>query len=228
MTGVLVSAHRGGAGDDHRIENTLIAYERAIALGCDYVEIDIRRSADGRFVVIHDLDVESEPSVIEGERLEDVLACLKGRAKAHVDLKFAGGELAAVVDIVEELGADNIVITTAEDESIPRLFDWSRQYAPELLIGLSTSPRAGGATLRDRIHAWFPRRRLRRSGANVVVAQHTLARFWLRSYAHRKGLPLLVWTVDEPTALARWMNDSRTWMVTTNYPKRAFAARRQD
>lgn len=222
MTGVLVSAHRGGAGADHALENTIAAYERAIALGCDYIEFDVRRSADGHFVVIHD-----EVSPVEGVRLDDVLACLKGRAKAHVDLKFAGGELAAIVDIITELGADNIVITTAEDESIPTLLEWSREYAPELLIGLSSSPRDGGATLKDRVESWFPRWRLRRSGANVVVAQHVWARFWLRSWARRRGLPLLVWTVDDPKDLARWVNDPQTWMVTTNYPERAFAARHQ-
>ena len=217
-----MSAHRGGAGDDHTLENTLIAYERAIALGCDYVEFDVRRSGDGTFVVIHD-----EPSVVEGERLDDVLATLKGRVKAHVDLKFAGGELAAVVDIVAELGTDNVVITTAEDESIPTLVEWSREHAPGLLIGLSSSARDGGSTLGDRIEAMFPRRRLRRSGANVVASHHLLARWWLRSYARRRGLPLLVWTVDKPADLARWMNDPHTWMLTTNYPERAFAARRQ-
>lgn len=222
MTDVLVSAHRGGAGDNRALENTLAAYERAIALGCDYVEFDVRRSADGHFTVMHDL-----PSIVEGVRLEDVLACLRNRVKAHVDLKFAGGELAAIVDIVEQLGTENIVITTAEDESIPTLLEWSRTYAPGLLIGLSSSSRDGGARFRDRIGSCFPRWRLRRSGANVVVAHHQLARLWLRSYAHRRGLPLLVWTVDRPADLDRWMNDSRAWMVTTNYPERAFISRRQ-
>lgn len=220
MTGVLVSAHRGGAGDDHRLENTIAAYEHAIALGCDYIEFDVRRAADGHFFVMHD-----RVSPVEGVALGDVLACLKGRVKAHVDLKFSGGELAAIVDIITEIGADNIVVTTAEDESLPTLLAWSREYAPELLIGLSSSARDGGATLRDRIESWFPRRRLRRSGANVVVAHHLWARFWLRSYARRRGLPLLVWTVDDPAALARWVNDAQTWMVTTNYPARALAAR---
>ncbi len=44
----LVSAHRGGAGDDRSAQNTLAAFEAAIALGCDYVEFDVRLTADGR------------------------------------------------------------------------------------------------------------------------------------------------------------------------------------
>ncbi len=96
------------------------------------------------------------------------------------------------------------------------------------MIGLSTSARGDGLRRRDRIAAWFPRRRLRRSGANVVVAHRVWARWWLRSYARRRGLPLLVWTVDTPAELQRWVNDPHTWLVTTNYPERALAARRQD
>lgn len=222
MSRILVSAHRGGAGDDHEQENTLASFERAIALGCDFIEFDVRRAADGHFVILHD-----EPVIIEGVSLDDTLATLKGRAKAHVDLKFAGGEIAAIADIVSELGPANVIITTAEDESVPAILNWSHTYAPGLLVGLSSSARAGGVKLRDRIAAWFPRRRLRLSGANLVVSHHVLARFWLRSYARRRGLPLLVWTVDEPAELARWMNDPECWMVTTNYPERAFGARRQ-
>lgn len=48
----LVFAHRGGAG--LWPENTLYAYERAVAMGVDALEIDIHSSADGALVIMHD------------------------------------------------------------------------------------------------------------------------------------------------------------------------------
>jgi glycerophosphoryl diester phosphodiesterase len=48
--------HRGAAG--HAPENTLGAIERAIQLGVDFVELDIRRSQDGELVVLHDPRVD--------------------------------------------------------------------------------------------------------------------------------------------------------------------------
>lgn len=52
----LVIAHRGGA--QLRPENTLAAFEHALALGADVLEMDVRASAEGEIVVIHDATVE--------------------------------------------------------------------------------------------------------------------------------------------------------------------------
>jgi glycerophosphoryl diester phosphodiesterase len=45
-------AHRGGAG--LRVENTLAAFERAIALGAHGAELDVHLTCDGQVVVHHD------------------------------------------------------------------------------------------------------------------------------------------------------------------------------
>ena len=52
----LISAHRGG--NTLAPENTLDAYEAALALGVDFVEVDVRETKDHRFVANHDDTVE--------------------------------------------------------------------------------------------------------------------------------------------------------------------------
>ncbi len=52
MTRPLVIAHRGFS--KRYPENTLAAFEAAIAAGADMIELDLTLSADGEFVVIHD------------------------------------------------------------------------------------------------------------------------------------------------------------------------------
>ena len=54
--GTLVIAHRGGAA--LRPENTLEAFAHAAALGADVLEMDVRATADGAIVVIHDATLE--------------------------------------------------------------------------------------------------------------------------------------------------------------------------
>lgn len=66
-----IIAHRGASA--HAPENTLAAFERAIALGADEVELDVRLSADGRIVAFHD------------DRLDDKTA-LRGRVR-HYDAR---------------------------------------------------------------------------------------------------------------------------------------------
>ena len=54
--GVLVIAHRGGRG--LWPENTLYAFERAVDLGVDVLEMDIHSTKDGVLVVMHDSTVD--------------------------------------------------------------------------------------------------------------------------------------------------------------------------
>jgi glycerophosphoryl diester phosphodiesterase len=52
----LVIAHRGGR--DLGPENTLYTFQRAVDLGVDVLEMDVHRTQDGKFVVLHDTTVD--------------------------------------------------------------------------------------------------------------------------------------------------------------------------
>ena len=63
-----VTAHRG-AHEPFPLgapENTLAAYQKAIDLGVDYVEIDARRTKDGSFVCVHNDNVDAYASGATG------------------------------------------------------------------------------------------------------------------------------------------------------------------
>jgi len=53
---VVVTAHRGFSGQCP--ENTLEAFEQAVALEADFVEFDVRSSRDGAIVIMHDATVD--------------------------------------------------------------------------------------------------------------------------------------------------------------------------
>ncbi len=52
----LVWAHRGASG--YLPENTLPAFEKAIEMGADGIELDIHKTKDGQLVVIHDEKID--------------------------------------------------------------------------------------------------------------------------------------------------------------------------
>lgn len=74
-----VIAHRGASWD--LPENTLPAFERAIQLGADYVELDVHASPDGSLVVCHDRPRGGEL------RLEEAIDLLRGRVGVMCELK---------------------------------------------------------------------------------------------------------------------------------------------
>ncbi|HTN69342.1 MAG TPA: glycerophosphodiester phosphodiesterase family protein [Dysgonamonadaceae bacterium] len=73
--GVYVIAHRGA----HQLipENSLPAYQKAIDLGCDFVEIDVRTTKDGKFVSIHNSTIDAYTIGKKGRVKEFTLAELK-------------------------------------------------------------------------------------------------------------------------------------------------------
>jgi glycerophosphoryl diester phosphodiesterase len=52
----LIIAHRGASGS--RPENTLSAFSRALEIGVDRIEMDLRQTIDGEVVVIHDKTIQ--------------------------------------------------------------------------------------------------------------------------------------------------------------------------
>jgi glycerophosphoryl diester phosphodiesterase len=110
----LVVAHRGASADEP--ENTLRAFDAAVAAGADAVEFDVRMSADGHAVVIHDPEVDRTTDghglvrdlTLEGlkrlrvrsvsrERMEiptliEALSLLSSRVAIDVEIKNLPGE----------------------------------------------------------------------------------------------------------------------------------------
>lgn len=252
---VLVSAHRCGAGTDRTRENSRAALDEAVGLGVEYVEFDVQRLACGSLVLLHDDEVEVAGRRVPLDRLtlaelrrihpdvlgyDEVLRALAGRARAHVDLKFtsppaayavpsATHEVAAARRAVELLGADAVVVTTLEDDSVRAVRDWADAEGLDLLVGLSLGRSVRGLPVvrqvRTRWSELRPHLRLTGSRANLVVAKHTLARLGVAAYARRRGLPLLVWTVDTERSLRYWMRPGRAWLVTSNEPALALRVR---
>lgn len=73
--GVYVVAHRGA--HEGIPENTLPAYQRAIELGADFVEIDLRTTKDGQLVSIHNDSVDDYVAGVSGRVVEMTLAELR-------------------------------------------------------------------------------------------------------------------------------------------------------
>lgn len=77
----LIFGHRGAKA--HVTENTMPSFERALADGAEGVELDVRTSADGAVVVMHDPDLKRMTDGRDVRRCEQLLA----RELAEVELE---------------------------------------------------------------------------------------------------------------------------------------------
>jgi glycerophosphoryl diester phosphodiesterase len=235
----LISAHRFGAGRRVDLEHARATLDEALVVGVELVEMDVRRTSDGLFVLGHDPDLvadgESHPiRELTGElwrelhpyglTYADALGLLGDYVIAHVDMKIAepAHQVEALRAALAVLPPRRIVVTTGSEEAARALREWSGVRGLDLMIGLSLGRTVAGLPLRRqleiRLGELFPGRRYVRSRANLVVANHWLARISVARFARRRRLPLLVWTVDDRRSLGYWLRRKDVWAVTTNEP----------
>jgi len=121
-----ISAHR-------RDQRGLTGLSEAAESGAEYVELDIRRTGDGRLVVHHDPDLAGLPlKRLTYERVQELsprpvplvseaMQIIGGRAQGHLDLKERGCEHETVEMAIEAFGRDRFVVTTREVLSLVQI-----------------------------------------------------------------------------------------------------------
>lgn len=224
----LIDAHRGECG----IPGLPAAdrYGRAISMGVDFVEIDVRRSADGVYVNYHDDRTASGRAVRElsyaeltqelGAELltvDDVMELVDGRVGLHVDVKEVGDE-AAIVRLIQAGCAHSPVVFTGGDDSIRAI----KETFPLVRAGLTLGEDLDGAPpwrySRVRLSELFPGVRLRRCHADFTAVHQRLAGIRVLDYCARVHMPAWVWTVDDEMDVARFIHDPRVAVLISNRP----------
>ncbi|GKQ39498.1 glycerophosphodiester phosphodiesterase family protein [Streptomyces sp. A012304] len=232
-----VSAHRGGS--ERCGPATREAYEDALASGAEYVEFDIRRTADGVFVVHHDPRVgpagpplsaitHAELCARAGYAVpvvEEVMALAAGRLVGHLDLKETGYEREVIDLAVALLGRDGFVATTLEDRSVAEITRSFPGVRTALSLGRDRREIAPARLAATRAGELFPLRRLRACGAHGVAVHQRLARATVLRGAARNGLFTMVWTVNDDAGLRAFLADGRVDVLITDRPRRAVELR---
>jgi glycerophosphoryl diester phosphodiesterase len=149
-----VIAHRGASAE--LPENTLPAFERAIELGADFVELDVHAAPDGSAVVCHDVPRGGEP------RLEEVVELCAGRIGIMCELKSPWRyRRHGIVERVERVLPDDAVVLSFEPRALQRVRTLRR--IQHVGVGVSIRRAAGYAW---GVGFWDPR--VRRRGIELA------------------------------------------------------------
>ena len=187
---MLVIAHRGASWE--LPENTLPAFERAIEMGADAIELDVRADRDGRLVVTHDAVVPG----VAYPTLEEALDLCRSRIPVMVELKAPRRYRRhdVVARTVRLLGPDDALVCFQR-----AALEEARALRPGLRtvqhVGLSVSIRGA----RDAWAAGF---------ANARVTSRGIAT------ARALGLEALVYTVNDPARMLELARFGATGVFT--------------
>src|SRR4051812_29239409 len=223
-------AHRGGAGDAP--ENTLAAFEAAIALGCDHLETDVHATHDGALVAFHDavLDrVTDRAGAIADLDVAEVRAADAGHVFSPdggrtFPFRGRGVVVPTFEEILTRWPHARVVVDPKSDAAVEplaalldRLDAWERvcvgSFSDRRLARMralgrgractSMGPRAVAVARAAAATGRMPRQGAdclqippRAGGVGLVTARFVAA-------AHRAGLHVHVWTVNDAAQMRR-------------------------
>lgn len=207
----LVLGHRGAPRQAP--ENTIEGFSRALALGADGVELDVRRTVDGALVVRHDpsgpVGVWAEAAWADVRRrlpavpsLVEALDACSGKL-VNVEIKNATVEpdwdpdrrtAALVCKCLTGRGLrDEVLVSSFDAGSLRRVRELAPGVPTALLTATGDPLAALAAAAADGHAAVHPSRRQVRGGKAREVTQA----------AHERGLRVNVWTVNRPDEVRR-------------------------
>lgn len=191
----LLLAHRGHVGGKAAIENSIAAFAAARALGADGIETDLRLSADGQIVLVHDAHLPGGRPVARLTRAElearlgRPVATLEGaltawrRAYWNLEVK-APGVVEPLLEILRAAPPPGGCLVSSFDHSLLLPFvDLARVRAAALV---------GHLPLTD-THPW---QRLRDAGVSALVLPLDLASSDLMAGLAESGFALFAYGAE--------------------------------
>jgi glycerophosphoryl diester phosphodiesterase len=224
-----VIAHRGASGEYP--ENTLLAFAQGVEQGAEAIELDVRASADGMAVVIHDATLERTTTgtgPVAGHTAEQL-----GRVDAG-----AGEGVPTVGQVLERFPELPLLLEIKEASAAEPLLAVLREHGAErrvvvgafeasFLAPFRDSGIARTATRAEVAACWLWSRagiRMRWPGYGVLSVPEQSGRLRVVdpafvARARRARVPVHVWTVND-RAVAEHLRAVGVNGIITDYPAR--------
>ena len=228
-----VIAHRGY--HQRAPENTLKAVEDAIAIGADYVEIDLRTTNDGVLINMHDaslkrmcgidkqvnkltyaeiktLKVRDEQHPEFGEHaiptFEEILHFSKGRIAIYIDFKDA--DVLQTLDYIKQAQMENAVVVYVYTKT--QLDVW-RALAPQIPIIISLPEKVKSTKKMKEVLQAYP--------TNILDGNYKAYSSITVKAAQKSGVPVWADIQSASESSKQWKKAIKTGMkgLQTDHPK---------
>ena len=202
----LVIGHRGASGLV-QFENSFEAFQKAIDIGCDGIECDVRKTSDDILVINHNPNIGD--LIIKDHTYEELnnyttnlgytlptlietLKLVKDKILIDIELKEVGYEEKIVNEILSILPTNKFFVRSFFDEALIKIHKLNKDIRIILLTGLEHPKHL----LRTRYSEVYPKRRLKRCGAYAVSPYYKEMVMNYSKRLTRQGYPIITWTVN--------------------------------
>ena len=214
-----IVGHRGARGV--KPENTIAAIEYGINAGVDIVEVDVRRTKDGKLILLHDPDFKRftgraiKPEELDLKFIKENIT-IDGEPVATLDeaLETVNGRVGMFIEIKEPITTDDVLAAVLRHKALEwvaiiSFYDKALTTAKQLLPSVTT-----GLIYMKPPGRIFDAKKLE---ADFVLPYWKIATAKANYTAHKLGLKVVVWTInDEKTAME--MLERKADVMATDYP----------
>lgn len=227
MTLVTVYAHRGASAAEP--ENTIAAFRRAVAMGADGVELDVRRAAGGALVVHHDAHLPDGRAIVgltaadlpEHVPLLDAALDACAGVVVNVEIKNLQGDPdfdpddELVRPVLDACRGHDVLISSFNLRTIDRCHRQEPDVPTAYLAMVPPDREVAGRLVA----------RCRRHGHSVLHPHHAGVTDHLLDLCRSQGIQVNTWTVDDPERM-RALAALGVHGIVTNVPDVALATLR--
>jgi glycerophosphoryl diester phosphodiesterase len=204
---MLKIGHRGARA--YEPENTLRSFKKALELGVDAVELDVRRTRDDEVVVIHDAKVDRTTNgkglvseltlegikqlvTEKGERiptLGEALDFLDRKVKILIELKETGLE-EKVRRLISEKGLEeNVIIVSFLEDALRKIRTLNNKVETGLIYVRHKNPIKAALELK----------------ASYLLPLYRFTHTASVQKAHENGLKVIVWRINKPDEVSEYV-----------------------
>jgi glycerophosphoryl diester phosphodiesterase len=233
-----IVAHRGASG--YTPENTLVAFDKAVEMKADYIEMDVQRSKDGKLVIIHDPTVDRTTNGIgevkdltyqqlkrldagswkgiqfTGEKIpsfEEILDRYDGEIGMLIELKspeLYPGIEEQIVQVLKERNLDH----PHNEEIIIQSFNMNSMKKMNFLLPKMPI----GILTSDKKHTSKHALKELSTFADYFNPHYLMLTDQIVSQAHSYGMKVSPWTVRSQEA-ANFVSEKNIAAIITDYPE---------
>jgi glycerophosphoryl diester phosphodiesterase len=188
--------HRGAKA--YKTENTLESFSKAIELGANAIEFDVRRSKDAQLIISHDDNLKKVfgKDVRINEAPLSELKQLTGNRIATLEeaLRFIGGKVEKIVVELKEAGYEQLVLALITKENLRE-----RVIVVSFLEEALAHVRNLDATIETGLIYTKPKKPIETAlklNAQYLVALYRFTHRRDIAKAHKSNLKVIVWTIN--------------------------------